>query len=79
MYIKTASQYCGRIVSGIDDCYESLAANMAAHYATEKLMAVEVLEGGLYCVQEKETYHRLVHHTASLSQVSTPHSQPITG
>ncbi|XP_046889459.1 putative ATP-dependent RNA helicase TDRD12 [Hypomesus transpacificus] len=59
LYIKTASQYCGRIVSGIDDCYESLAANMAAHYATEKLMAVEVLEGGLYCVQEKETYHRV--------------------
>ncbi|XP_062317020.1 putative ATP-dependent RNA helicase TDRD12 [Osmerus eperlanus] len=59
LYIKTASQYCGRIVSGIDDCYESLAANMAAHYATEKLMAVEVLEGGLYCVQEEETYHRV--------------------
>ncbi|XP_067091248.1 putative ATP-dependent RNA helicase TDRD12 [Osmerus mordax] len=59
LYIKTASQYCGRIVSGIDDCYERLAANMAAHYATEKLMAVEVLEGGLYCVQEEETYHRV--------------------
>ncbi|XP_041693840.1 putative ATP-dependent RNA helicase TDRD12 isoform X2 [Coregonus clupeaformis] len=59
LYIKTASVYYGRIVSKKVDSYESLAAEMTAYYATEKLGAKEVLEGGLYGVQEDEVYHRV--------------------
>lgn len=58
MFIKTASVYYGRIVSKKEDSYESLAAEMTTYYAAEKLGAKEVLEGGLYGVQEDEVYHR---------------------
>uniref|UniRef100_A0A4W5N7R5 RNA helicase n=1 Tax=Hucho hucho TaxID=62062 RepID=A0A4W5N7R5_9TELE len=59
LFIKTASVYYGRIVSKKEDSYESLAAEMTTYYATEKLGAKEVLEGGLYGVQEDEVYHRV--------------------
>lgn len=58
LFIKTASVYYGRIVSKKEDRYESLAAAMTTYYAAEKLGAKEVLEGGLYGVQEDEVYHR---------------------
>ncbi|KAJ8002842.1 hypothetical protein DPEC_G00163170 [Dallia pectoralis] len=58
MYIKTASVYYGRIVSK-EDPYESLAAEMTAYYATGKLGASEVIEGGFYGVQEDMVYHRV--------------------
>uniref|UniRef100_A0A8C7VEY2 RNA helicase n=1 Tax=Oncorhynchus mykiss TaxID=8022 RepID=A0A8C7VEY2_ONCMY len=59
LFIKTASVYYGRIVSKKEDRYESLAAAMTTYYAAEKLGAKEVLEGGLYGVQEDEVYHRV--------------------
>uniref|UniRef100_A0A674AVB2 RNA helicase n=1 Tax=Salmo trutta TaxID=8032 RepID=A0A674AVB2_SALTR len=59
LFIKTASVYYGRIVSKKEDSYESLAAEMTTYYAAEKLGAKEVLEGGLYGVQEDEVYHRV--------------------
>ncbi|XP_038872845.1 putative ATP-dependent RNA helicase TDRD12 [Salvelinus namaycush] len=59
LFIKTASVYYGRIVSKKEDRYESLAAAMTTYYSAEKLGAKEVLEGGLYGVQEDEVYHRV--------------------
>ncbi|KAK7116981.1 hypothetical protein R3I94_022497 [Phoxinus phoxinus] len=59
LVIKTASVYSGRIVSQREDRYEALAAAMSAHYAGERLCAVEVLEGALYAVQEENTYSRV--------------------
>uniref|UniRef100_A0A3P9A9L1 RNA helicase n=1 Tax=Esox lucius TaxID=8010 RepID=A0A3P9A9L1_ESOLU len=59
LYIKTASVYYGRIVRKKEDLYESLAEKMTAYYATEKLGANEVLEGGVYGLQEEELYHRV--------------------
>uniref|UniRef100_A0A8C7JNE7 RNA helicase n=1 Tax=Oncorhynchus kisutch TaxID=8019 RepID=A0A8C7JNE7_ONCKI len=59
LFIKTASVYYGRIVSKKEDHYESMAAAMTTYYAAEKLGAKEVLEGGLYGVQEDEVYHRV--------------------
>ncbi|KAF4095368.1 putative ATP-dependent RNA helicase TDRD12 isoform X3 [Onychostoma macrolepis] len=57
--IKSANVYSGRIVSQKDDVYESLAAQMNAHYATERRCAVEVLKGELYAVQEENIYNRV--------------------
>lgn len=58
LYINTASTYYGRIVRKQDDCYESMASEMASYYAMEKLAAKEVVEGGLYGVQEDKIVHR---------------------
>ncbi|XP_043083443.1 putative ATP-dependent RNA helicase TDRD12 [Puntigrus tetrazona] len=57
--IKSANVYSGRIVSQKEDVFESLAAQMNAHYSVEKRCAVEVLKGGLYAVQEENIYNRV--------------------
>uniref|UniRef100_A0A8C1HRV4 RNA helicase n=1 Tax=Cyprinus carpio carpio TaxID=630221 RepID=A0A8C1HRV4_CYPCA len=57
--IKSANVYSGRIVSQKDDCYETLAAEMNAHYASERRCAVEVLKGELYAIQEENIYNRV--------------------
>ncbi|KAL1247878.1 hypothetical protein QQF64_023254 [Cirrhinus molitorella] len=57
--IKSANVYSGRIVSQKDDPYETLAAEMNSHYASERRCAVEVLKGELYAVQEESIYNRV--------------------
>uniref|UniRef100_A0A671RUS0 RNA helicase n=1 Tax=Sinocyclocheilus anshuiensis TaxID=1608454 RepID=A0A671RUS0_9TELE len=57
--IKSANVYSGRIVSRKDDCYETLAAEMNAHYGSERRCAVEVLKGELYAIQEENIYNRV--------------------
>ncbi|XP_051545297.1 putative ATP-dependent RNA helicase TDRD12 [Myxocyprinus asiaticus] len=57
--IKTANVYFGRIVKQNEDCYETLAAQMNIHYASERRCAVEVLEGELYAIQEESVYNRV--------------------
>ncbi|KAJ8407914.1 hypothetical protein AAFF_G00269580 [Aldrovandia affinis] len=59
LYIKNASCYYGRLVSRKDDCYERLAAEMVEYYASEKFNAKEVVEGGIYGVEEEGIYHRI--------------------
>ncbi|XP_016112387.1 putative ATP-dependent RNA helicase TDRD12 [Sinocyclocheilus grahami] len=57
--LKSANVYSGRIVSRKDDCYETLATEMNAHYASERRCAVEVLKGELYAIQEENIYNRV--------------------
>ncbi|KAJ8343367.1 hypothetical protein SKAU_G00306960, partial [Synaphobranchus kaupii] len=61
LYIKNASCYYGRIVSRREnECsYESLAAEMVEYYATEKFNVKEVVEGGIYGIQEEGVYRRV--------------------
>ncbi|XP_072554532.1 putative ATP-dependent RNA helicase TDRD12 isoform X5 [Paramormyrops kingsleyae] len=59
LYIKNASCYYGRIVSGEGGLYEGLATDMAAHYSQEKIHAAGLMQGGLYTVQEDDVYHRV--------------------
>uniref|UniRef100_A0A8C9QXV4 RNA helicase n=1 Tax=Scleropages formosus TaxID=113540 RepID=A0A8C9QXV4_SCLFO len=46
-------------ISGKKDGYNSLAAQMAEHYAIERLHATKVVEGGIYALQEEDVYHRV--------------------
>ncbi|XP_068458572.1 putative ATP-dependent RNA helicase TDRD12 isoform X2 [Clinocottus analis] len=59
LYVKTASVFCGRLVQKEDGGFRGMAAEMEAHYANGKLGAGEVLQGGLYAVQEDEGFHRV--------------------
>ncbi|XP_078112566.1 putative ATP-dependent RNA helicase TDRD12 [Sander vitreus] len=59
IYIKTASVFCGRIVQEEDGGFQSMASEMTSYYAKKKPGAHEVLEGGLYAVQEDEVFHRV--------------------
>lgn len=58
LYIKTASVFYGRIVKKGDNDFDSLASEMASYYGDKKLGAKEMLEGGLYAVQEDDVFHR---------------------
>uniref|UniRef100_A0A8C4GVP4 RNA helicase n=1 Tax=Dicentrarchus labrax TaxID=13489 RepID=A0A8C4GVP4_DICLA len=59
LYIKTASVFYGRIVRKEDEGFQSMASEMNSFYADKKPGATEVLEGGLYAVQEDEVFHRV--------------------
>ncbi|XP_039664374.1 putative ATP-dependent RNA helicase TDRD12 isoform X1 [Perca fluviatilis] len=59
IYIKTASVFYGRIVQKEDGGFQSMASEMTSYYAEKKPGAHEVLEGGLYAVQEEEVFHRV--------------------
>lgn len=59
LYIKTASVFYGRIIRKEDGGFQSMASTMTSYYADRKPRgAKEVLEGGLYAVQEDEVFHR---------------------
>lgn len=58
LYIKTASVFCGRIIRKEDAGFQSMASEMTSYYADKKPGATEVLEGGLYAVQEDGVFHR---------------------
>uniref|UniRef100_A0A8C9Z7C7 RNA helicase n=1 Tax=Sander lucioperca TaxID=283035 RepID=A0A8C9Z7C7_SANLU len=59
IYIKTASVFYGRIVQKEDGGFQSMASEMTSYYANKKPGVHEVLEGGLYAVQEDEVFHRV--------------------
>ncbi|XP_054475841.1 putative ATP-dependent RNA helicase TDRD12 isoform X2 [Anoplopoma fimbria] len=60
LYIKTASVFYGRVVQKEDGGgFRSMASEMTAYYADRKPGAKELLEGGLYAVQEDELFHRV--------------------
>ncbi|XP_062246116.1 putative ATP-dependent RNA helicase TDRD12 [Platichthys flesus] len=59
LYIKTASVFYGRIVRKDDNGFDGLASEMASYYADKKPGATELSEGGLYAVQEDNTFHRV--------------------
>ncbi|XP_047451385.1 putative ATP-dependent RNA helicase TDRD12 isoform X2 [Mugil cephalus] len=59
LYIKTASVFYGRISRKENDDFNTMASKMASYYADVKKGAKELLEGGLYAVQEDEVYHRV--------------------
>lgn len=58
LYIKTASVFCGRIIRKEDDDFNIIASQMTSYYADKKKGAEELLEGGLYAVQEDDVFHR---------------------
>lgn len=58
LYIKAASVFYGRIVRKEDEGFQNMASEMNSFYAEKKPGASEVLEGGLYAVQEDEVFHR---------------------
>uniref|UniRef100_A0AAQ4Q3B9 RNA helicase n=1 Tax=Gasterosteus aculeatus aculeatus TaxID=481459 RepID=A0AAQ4Q3B9_GASAC len=60
LHVKTASVFYGRLVEEGRGGFQSLAAEMSAFYADKKPGAEEVLQGGLYAVQEDEVFHRSV-------------------
>ncbi|XP_029378205.1 putative ATP-dependent RNA helicase TDRD12 [Echeneis naucrates] len=59
LYIKTASVFYGRIIRRDDSSYDDLMSEMASYYAEKKPGPKEVLEGGLYTVQEDSAFHRV--------------------
>nr|XP_040047457.1 putative ATP-dependent RNA helicase TDRD12 isoform X1 [Gasterosteus aculeatus aculeatus] len=59
LHVKTASVFYGRLVEEGGGGFQSLAAEMSAFYADKKPGAEEVLQGGLYAVQEHEVFHRV--------------------
>ncbi|KAM8751496.1 putative ATP-dependent RNA helicase TDRD12 [Acanthopagrus schlegelii] len=59
LHIKTASVFYGQIVQKEDGSFQSMASEMTSYYAEKKSGATELLEGGLYAVQENELFHRV--------------------
>uniref|UniRef100_A0A8D3E4K2 RNA helicase n=1 Tax=Scophthalmus maximus TaxID=52904 RepID=A0A8D3E4K2_SCOMX len=59
LFIKTASVFYGRIVRKEDGGFDGLASEMASYYADKKPRGTELLEGGLYAVQEDNVFHRV--------------------
>nr|XP_057931259.1 putative ATP-dependent RNA helicase TDRD12 isoform X2 [Doryrhamphus excisus] len=59
LYVKTASVFYGRIIRKEDGAFDSMASHMASYYADKEPCPQEVLEGGLYAVQENDIYHRV--------------------
>uniref|UniRef100_A0A3Q0T222 RNA helicase n=1 Tax=Amphilophus citrinellus TaxID=61819 RepID=A0A3Q0T222_AMPCI len=59
LYIKTASVFYGRIIRKEDGSFEKMASEMASYYADKKPGPKELLEGGLYAVQEDDVFHRV--------------------
>ncbi|XP_054632592.1 putative ATP-dependent RNA helicase TDRD12 [Dunckerocampus dactyliophorus] len=59
LYVKTASVFYGRMIRKEDGAFDSMAVDMASYYADKEPCPQEVLEGGLYAVQENDLYHRV--------------------
>ncbi|KAM4573429.1 putative ATP-dependent RNA helicase TDRD12 [Odontesthes bonariensis] len=59
VYIKTASVFYGRMVRKQDRSFDEMTSEMASYYADKKPGAKELLEGGLYAVQEDELFYRV--------------------
>ncbi len=52
--------FYGRIVRKEDGGFQSMLSEMNSYFAIKKSAAKEVLEGGLYAVQEDNVFHRSV-------------------
>ncbi|XP_076588920.1 putative ATP-dependent RNA helicase TDRD12 [Chaetodon auriga] len=59
LHVKAASVFYGRIVRKDDGGFQNMVSEMTSYYADKKPGAKEVLEGGLYAVQEDEVFHRV--------------------
>ncbi|KAK2842825.1 hypothetical protein Q5P01_013025 [Channa striata] len=59
LYIKTASVFYGRLVKKGDSSLDSLLSDMTSYYSDKKPGARDFVEGGLYAVQEDDTFHRV--------------------
>ncbi|XP_045892826.1 putative ATP-dependent RNA helicase TDRD12 isoform X2 [Micropterus dolomieu] len=57
--VETASMFYGRIVKKEDGGFTSMASEMTSYFADKKPGAKELLEGGLYAVQEDDVFHRV--------------------
>ncbi|KAM7415279.1 hypothetical protein PAMA_019888 [Pampus argenteus] len=58
LHVQTASVFYGRIIRKEDCGYDNMVSEMASYYNNKKPGAKEVLEGGLYAVQEEDVFHR---------------------
>ncbi|XP_034540637.1 uncharacterized protein tdrd12 isoform X2 [Notolabrus celidotus] len=59
LYIKTASVFYGCIIRREEGGFQSLMSEMTSYYADKKPGVKELLEGGLYAVQEDQMIHRV--------------------
>ncbi|XP_070829066.1 putative ATP-dependent RNA helicase TDRD12 [Chaetodon trifascialis] len=59
LHVEAASVFYGRIVGKEDGSFQNMVSEMTSYYADKKPGAKEVLEGGLYAVQEDEVFHRV--------------------
>ncbi|KAM9854853.1 putative ATP-dependent RNA helicase TDRD12 [Aulostomus maculatus] len=57
LYIKTASVFHGRIIRKDDGRFEHMASEMVSYYVEKRPAAQELLEGGLYAVQDDSELH----------------------
>ncbi|XP_077371958.1 putative ATP-dependent RNA helicase TDRD12 isoform X2 [Festucalex cinctus] len=59
LHIKTASVFYGRIIQKENDVFDSMMADITSYYADHKPCPEEVLQGGLYAVQDNHNFHRV--------------------
>ncbi|XP_061578783.1 putative ATP-dependent RNA helicase TDRD12 [Cololabis saira] len=59
LHIKTASFFYGRLIRKENRSFDSMASEMALFYSDKKPGAKELLEGGLYAVEEDNVFHRV--------------------
>ncbi|XP_037109272.1 putative ATP-dependent RNA helicase TDRD12 [Syngnathus acus] len=59
LHIKTASVFYGRIIQREKEVFDRMVAGMTSYYADSKPCPEEVLEGGLYAVQDDHHFHRV--------------------
>uniref|UniRef100_A0A8C7X7L4 RNA helicase n=1 Tax=Oryzias sinensis TaxID=183150 RepID=A0A8C7X7L4_9TELE len=59
LFIKSASVFGGRLIRKEDREFDEMVSGMASYYSDKKPEARELQEGGLYAVQEDDTFHRV--------------------
>ncbi|XP_051916178.1 putative ATP-dependent RNA helicase TDRD12 isoform X2 [Hippocampus zosterae] len=59
LHVKTASVFYGRIIQKEDNVFDSMVADMTSYYADSKPCPEEVLQGGLYAVQDNYNFYRV--------------------
>ncbi|XP_077425184.1 putative ATP-dependent RNA helicase TDRD12 isoform X2 [Vanacampus margaritifer] len=59
LHIKTASVFYGRIIQKDDDVFDCMMADISSYYADRMPCPDEVLQGGLYAVQDNHNFHRV--------------------
>ncbi|KAM9814317.1 putative ATP-dependent RNA helicase TDRD12 isoform 2-T3 [Syngnathus typhle] len=59
LHIKTASVFYGLIIQREKEVFDRMVAGMTSYYADSKPCPEEVLEGGLYAVQDDHHFHRV--------------------
>ncbi|XP_049579766.1 putative ATP-dependent RNA helicase TDRD12 isoform X2 [Syngnathus scovelli] len=59
LHIKTASVFYGRIIQRENQVFDRMVADMTSYYADSKPCPEEVLQGGMYAVQDNHHFHRV--------------------